>query len=144
MPVIYLLRTSPCVSSVLPSIEAPKAIGRTTLSRRFTRTCSLQREQPGDHPPAGGLLHTPSHPYPARAGRSFSSSLTSCHQLLLLSEVERPVLPGLSSRSSRQQCFHPSFKNQRQAGAVFLRMQKYTKKPKVQKLSALFLLPLNG
>ena len=34
--------------------------------------------------------------------RSFSSSLTSCRQLLLLSEVERPVLPGLSSRVSLQ------------------------------------------
>ena len=33
-----------------------------------------------------------------KEGRSFSSSLTSCRQLLLFSEVEHPVLPGLSSR----------------------------------------------
>ncbi len=31
--------------------------GRTALNRWFTRTCSLQMEQPDDHPPAGGLLH---------------------------------------------------------------------------------------
>ena len=45
------------------------------------------------------------------ARRSFSSPLTNCRQLLLLSEVERPVPPGLSSRLSFQ-------KRQRQAGAV--------------------------
>ena len=32
-------------------------IGRATLSRRFTRTCSLQMEQHGCHQPPGGLLH---------------------------------------------------------------------------------------
>jgi len=72
-------------------------------------------------------LTPPSHPCPTRSvllaepkkallGRSFSSSISSCRQLLLLSEVECPVLPGLSSRLSFQ-------KGQRQAGAV-LRLAK--------------------
>ena len=42
-------------------------------------------------------LTPPSHPYPC--GRSFSSSISSCRQLLLFSEVGRPMLPGLSSRT---------------------------------------------
>ena len=32
-------------------------VGRAILKRRFTRTCSLRTAQPGDRPPAGGLLH---------------------------------------------------------------------------------------
>ena len=110
--VIYLLRTSPCVSSVLPSIAslaAPRA-GNPDMSMVYM---NLQ-------PPAGTArrspvgwwsLTPPSHPYPC--GRSFSSSLTSCRQLLLLSEVECPVLPGLSSRLSFQ-------KRQRQTETVHL------------------------
>ena len=35
----------------------PERFGRTALNRWYTRTCSLQMEQPDDHPPAGGLLH---------------------------------------------------------------------------------------
>ena len=48
--------------------------------------------------------------------RSFSSSLTSCRQLLLLSEVERPVLPGLSSRPDTW--LRSQMPGQRQTGAV--------------------------
>lgn len=43
-------------------------------------------------------LTPPSHPCPC--GRSFSSSRSSCRQLLLFSEVGCPVLPGLSSRTA--------------------------------------------
>ena len=53
-PVICLVPGSPRGSSVLPSIAL---LGRATLSRWYTRTCSSQRTQPDDHPPAGGLLH---------------------------------------------------------------------------------------
>ena len=52
--VIYLVYESPHSSSVLPSIVK---IGRATLRRWFTRTCSPQQTQPDDHPSAGGLLH---------------------------------------------------------------------------------------
>jgi len=57
--------------------------------------------------PAGWwALTPPSHPYPlkissltkSKRGRLFSSPGSSCHQLLALSPVERPMLPGLSSR----------------------------------------------
>ena len=75
-------------------------------------------------PPAGtarrspaawwSLTHTfsplPRH-FRKEAGRLFSSPLTSRRRLLLLSEVERPVLPGLSSRPTFQ-------KGQRQTAAV--------------------------
>ena len=54
MSVIYLLRRSPCGSSILPSIVL---LGRATLRRWFTWTCSPQMEQPADRPAAGGLLH---------------------------------------------------------------------------------------
>ncbi|MDY6408866.1 MAG: hypothetical protein SPK71_03355, partial [Prevotella sp.] len=64
--------------------------------------------QPNDHPLAGGLLHTPSHPYPMQQhmvspslGRSFSSAFTHCRQQLPFSEVELPALPGLSSRDAK-------------------------------------------
>ena len=72
--------------------------GRTALNRWFTRTCSLQMEQPDDHPPAGGLLH---HllTLTSLPRRLFSSPVSCCHQQLALSPVERPVLPGLSSRA---------------------------------------------
>jgi len=68
------------------------------------------------------VSYTTFSPLPAlaetRARRSFSSAVTNCHQLLLLSEVGHPVLPGLSSRALR---------HQRQAGAV-LSGRKITKK----------------
>ena len=54
--VIYLVHESPHGSSVLPSTVA-EAVGRATLRRWYTRTCSLQQAQPNDHPLAGGLLH---------------------------------------------------------------------------------------
>ena len=53
-----------------------------------------------------------------KGGRSFSSSISSRHRLLLLSEVERPVLPGLSSRPTFQ-------KGQRQTAAVLSELQRY-------------------
>lgn len=34
-----------------------RGFGRTALNRWFTRTCSLQMEQPDGRPPTGGLLH---------------------------------------------------------------------------------------
>ena len=95
--VIYLLRWLPSVSSILPSI----------VSRR-TRTDSpptmvYANLQPPDGTalrlPAGWWsLTPPSHPYPF-GGRLFSSPVSCCHQQLALSPVERPMLPGLSSRT---------------------------------------------
>ena len=50
--------------------------------------------------PAGWWsLTPPSHPCYPCGKRLFSSSISSCHQLLVLSPVECPVLPGLSSRA---------------------------------------------
>ena len=107
LPVIYLRLQSPVGSSVPPSIAL---LGRATLCRWFTRTCSSQLAQPDDHPPAGGLLH---HllTLTCRGRRLFSSALTCCHQQLPFSEVGCPMLPGLSSRTHRASdrpgfCFH--------------------------------------
>ena len=111
MSVIYLLHESPHGSSVLPSIVV---LGRAALRRWYTRTCSPQPAQPSDHPLTGGLLHhllTLTSPplFPPTRGRIrgarrlFSSAVTYCHQYLLLSEVRRPMLPGLSSRAVRHQ-----------------------------------------
>ena len=128
--VIYLLRRLPGGSSILPSIAPCEPyptgrngcrLGRTALGRWFTRTCSLQTEQPGSRLPTGGLLHrlltlTPMIPsrkgIVSKTGRSFSSSVSYRCRQLALSPVERPVLPGLSSRapvgtSDRPwHCFH--------------------------------------
>ena len=93
---IYLRHESPHASSILPSIATK--VGRTALKQWFTRTCSLQMAQPTSHLVAGSLLHhlltLTSH---LHVGRLFSSAISYCRQQLLLSEVERPVLPGLSS-----------------------------------------------
>ncbi len=115
--VIYLLRRLPGGSSILPSIARCEPyptgrngcrLGRTALGRWFTRTCSLQTEQPGSRLPTGGLLHrlltlTPMIPsrkgIVSKTGRSFSSSVSYRCRQLALSPVERPVLPGLSSRA---------------------------------------------
>ena len=57
MSAIYLIRMSPHGSSILPSAVEPESVGRATLRRRFTWTCSSRWAQPADHPTAGGLLH---------------------------------------------------------------------------------------
>ena len=44
-------------------------------------------------------LTPPSHPYRTEARRLFSSAISCRHRQLLFSEVECPVLPGLSSRT---------------------------------------------
>jgi len=139
VPAIYLLRTSPCASSVLPSIAAV-ALGRatlvvdgihelaassgnsTTITRRlvvsYTRLLTLASAPPSFH---GGVQ-----------GRLFSSFLTSRHRLLLLSEVERPVLPGLSSRPLLQ-------RDRRQTAAVLLRCKGTKKRAKSKRKSHFFL-----
>jgi len=64
------------------------------------------------------VSYTTFSPLPA-SGRLFSSSISSCHQLLLLSEVGCPVLPGLSSRRFLSFFFKKKrSSNQRQARAV--------------------------
>jgi len=57
--------------------------------------------QPDDHPSAGGLLHHLLTLTPQTVRRLFSSAFTYRRRQLLLSEVERPMLPGLSSRVSK-------------------------------------------
>ena len=93
---IYLLRKSPCGSSVLPSIVGRKR----PLGGQPYMTMVYMNLQPPDgtarrSPGGWWSLTPPSHPYPC--GRSFSSTGSCCRQQLLFSEVERPVLPGLSS-----------------------------------------------
>ena len=73
-------------------------LGRTILNQWYTRTCSLQTEQPCDHPQAGGLLHHLLTLTPLLR-RLFSSPVSCCYQQLVLSPVECPLLPGLSSRT---------------------------------------------
>jgi len=130
--VIYLLRWLPSVSSILPSI----------VSRR-TRTDSpptmvYANLQPPDGTalrlPAGWWsLTPPSHPYPF--GRLFSSPVSCCHQQLALSPVERPMLPGLSSRTLKStsdrplHCFqfanvHKKFDTAKLSGKKHLRTGK--------------------
>jgi len=102
---IYLRRTSPSGSSVLPSIV--QKLGQATLRRWFTRTCSLQQTQLAGRPVNWWSLAPPSHPYPhgiaPDKGRLFSSAYTCCRQQLPFSEVECLVLSGLSSCISRCQ-----------------------------------------
>ena len=113
-PAIYLLRTSRYVSSVLPSIVEsggqPSDDGLHELAASRWNSPSITRRLV--------VSYTTFSPLPA-SGRLFSSSISSCRQLLLLSEVECPVLPGLSSR--RFLSFFMKKKrssNQRQAEAV--------------------------
>ena len=107
--VIYLLRRLPNVSSILPSIVSKRPWADNP------QTIVYANLQPPDGTalrlPAGWWsLTPPSHPYPF--GRLFSSPVSCCHQQLALSPVERPMLPGLSSRmlshaSDRPlHCFH--------------------------------------
>ena len=107
--VIYLLRRLPHVSSILPSI----VFRRTRTDSPPTMVYANLQPPDGTalRSPAGWWsLTPPSHPYPF--GRLFSSPVSCCHQQLALSPVERPMLPGLSSRtpmgtSDRPlHCFH--------------------------------------
>ena len=110
--VIYLICKSPCSSSVLPSIVAfREASGRQPYHDDGIRELAASRRHSLDgHPPAGGLLHhllTLAHadfpgivPDSIRRGRLFSSAFTCRHQQLPFSEVERLMLPGLSSRAT--------------------------------------------
>ncbi len=92
---IYLLRKSPCVSSILPSIVVTRADNpQTMVYMNLQLPDGTARRSPADW----WSLTPPSHPCPC--GRSFSSSRSSCRQLLLFSEVGCPVLPGLSSRTA--------------------------------------------
>ena len=96
--VIYLLCRLPCASSILPSI-----VFRRTQADN-PQTMVYANLQPPDgtalrSPVGWWSLTPPSHPYPY--GRSFSSPVSCCHQQLAFSPVERPKLPGLSSRTHR-------------------------------------------
>ena len=53
LPFIYYAGHPTSLAFYPPSL----LLGRTTLRRWFTWTCSSQMEQPDDHPSAGGLLH---------------------------------------------------------------------------------------
>ena len=83
VPVIYLLCQLPDSSSILPSIAIPeRTIGRTILIRWYTRTCSLQRGQPSDHPLAGSLLH-------------HLLTLTSCEAVIFFSPILQSPIAGI-------------------------------------------------
>lgn len=113
VPAIYLRRKSLYGSSVPPSVVA--SIGRTALRRRFTRTCSLQMAQPDSHLPAGSLLHYLLTLTYNECRRLFSSAISYRHRQLPFSEVECPVLPGLSSRT----CMMPAADR----GTVFIKSE---------------------
>ncbi len=92
---IYLNRLSPDGSSVLPST--------VTRSGGHPQTVVYMNLQPPEgtarlSPDGWWSLTPPSHPCHSYTWRSFSSACSHCHQWLPFSEVERPALPGLSSR----------------------------------------------
>ena len=130
VPAIYLLRTSPCVSSVLPSIASRRNSGGQPshgdgiheLAASSGNSTTITRCLVVSYTTFSPLLV---------AKRLFSSPLTNCCQLLLLSEVERPMPPGLSSRLSFQ-------KHQRQAEAVLSDCKGTNKRVKSQILFELF------
>ena len=106
-------------------------IGRTTLRRWFTWTCSIQRAQLDSHLPTGGLLHhlltLAKH---KTWWRSFSSALTCRHRQLLFSEVDCPMLPGLSSRIILHHRYNPWQREcQRQSQDTTFKLQNYKKIP---------------
>ena len=118
----------------LSNLQVTLQLKRSTLHRSLREASGRQpchddgirelaasrRHSPNGHPPAGGLLHhlltltgtdcPGAAPGSIRHRRLFSSAYTCCHQQLPVSEVERLMLPGLSSRTAKR-C-------QRQAGAL--------------------------
>ena len=111
-PIIYLLRMSPCVSSILPSIvEQAHRAGHPVMTMVY-----LNLQPPADtahlSPSAWWSLTPPSHPYlmnkreAYHCGGCFLLPCANRHRLLVFSQVEHPMLPGLSSRA----CFITSDK----------------------------------
>ena len=99
VPVIYLHRESPRGSSVLPSAAEPDSLGRTTLMSAVYMNLQPPVDTARRSPAGWWSLTPPSHPCRPCGRRSFSSAVTCSHPQLPFSEVERPVLPGLSSRT---------------------------------------------
>ena len=100
MPVIYLICKSPCILSVLPSIGVSRAGNPQTMVYM-----NLQPPVSTAQSVTRSLVvsYTAFSPLPCfvntlqKRWRLFSSALTCCRQHLLFSEVEHPMLPGLSS-----------------------------------------------
>ena len=99
----------PCVTMVYANLQPPDGTARRS--------------------PAGWWsLTPPSHPYRCcnwklQARRSFSSPVSSRCRLLAFSPVERPVLPGLSSRTLPSPCGGGWY--QRQTVALLSSCQSY-------------------
>ena len=111
-PVIYLIRMSPHGLSILPSIAAQGIWADNPFDDGLHELAAPRRHSP---PITRRLVvsYTTFSPLPhTRRGGCFLLPFSCCHQQLPLSEVGRPMLPGLSSRPAFQQ-------HQRQAVAVF-------------------------
>ena len=104
VPAIYLDHRSPHGSSILPSIV--NMFQADNLQTMVYANLQLPEGTTRWSPIGWWSLTPPSHPYPIAhtekqrtQGRLFSSTFTYCHQQLPFSEVGRPMLPGLSSRT---------------------------------------------
>ena len=95
MPAIYLNCKLPYSLSVLPSIGVNRADNPQTM---VYANLQLPVDTAQRSPAGWWSLTPPSHPYRVKTRRLFSSIFTCCYQQLLFSEVEHPMLPGLSSR----------------------------------------------
>lgn len=103
--VIYLLRMSPHGSSILPSAVSMLSGGQPSDDGLRELAASRWHSPPITRRLVVSYTHlltlTPKryrHFCRYATGRSFSSAISCRHRQLLLSEVERPALPGLSSR----------------------------------------------
>ena len=108
--VIYLIHRSPHGFSILPSIVVlffENGLSEQLSNDGLRELAASGRAQPTGRPSGWWALTPPSHPYrstgtsqPRRTTqrRLFSSALSRCRQRLPLSEAERSMLPGLSSR----------------------------------------------
>ena len=82
---------NPGMTMVYMNLQPPDGTARRSPAARWSLT-------PPSHPcPAGHANALGRRQFPPR--RLFSSAYTCCHQQLPFSEVERLVLPGLSSRT---------------------------------------------
>ena len=75
------------------------SLGRTTLVSAVYMNLQPPVDTARRSPAGWWSLTPPSHPCRPCGRRSFSSAVTCSHPQLPFSEVERPVLPGLSSRT---------------------------------------------
>ena len=120
LPFIYYA-SRPASLAFYPPPYPRKEIGREALKRWYTWTCSPQMVQPDDCPSAGGLLHTPSHPYHTQgmAVVFFYRHLPSPTASIFGSGVPYAARTFLSCAQAQQR---------QNRGTVSIKMQSYCKK----------------